>query len=212
MKSVFSSCLALGIAATAAAQPNLLNNASFEDDLFFDFSDLSNWNVFADSFLGAFPIDISNGTGTTANTGDRALDVVVDGSGGAGGIVGAIQEVFGVVAGTEYELSAFVRSDGPFTGGQGEINMEWFNAAGDSLGTDQLVITGNDLTDTYERFAVRGFAPTDAVRVNAFLVGIVIDGVVNYALDDAALVVIPAPATGLAMLGMGGVVIVRRRR
>lgn len=208
MRSIAAFACGVAFSGSAVAQTNLLNNGGFESDVRFDFSDLSTWNAFGDSFGGA-GLDIGNFAGAPARSGSRAMNhaVVAPGS----GIVGALQEVFGITEGTEYRFAIFVRENGVSTGGQLDMKLEWFNSAGQSLRTDTVSILGTQLTSDYTEYAVQAFAPVGAVRVNPLLFTIAFDTTIRVAIDDASLVVVPAPAAG-AVLGVAGVLACGRRR
>lgn len=201
--------VAAGCAVPASAQ-NLLNNGGFESDVFFDFSDLSNWNVFADNFGGASAINIGNFGSTTPFEGSRALEIVIEG--GGGGIVGAVQEVFGVSTGTLYEFSVQARSNGSFTGGQAELKLEWYDSSGGLISDVQLNLTPDVLASDYSIQSLQSEAPVGAVRVNTVLVGIAFGDNLNVAIDSASLVVIPAPGAGLGLVLAGAAIAGRRRR
>lgn len=210
--------LALAMTAGAASGQNLLNNAGFEDDLGFDFSNVFNWNGFfggpAGTFLQAF-----NDTGATPRTGSKALVLTIQGDQGVttgfDSFTGHVQQIPGISDGTEYELSIWARANGNVTNGA-ELRIEWFDAGGNNIGSTGNLEFQDALTNDYQEFAISGLAPAGTVRANAVVAvqSFVNDGVladISIAVDDASFVAVPAPASA-ALLGLGGLAATRRRR
>ncbi|MEL6798024.1 MAG: hypothetical protein AAFO89_14535 [Planctomycetota bacterium] len=201
---------AASIALSANGQ-NLLNNPSFEDGISFDFSDPTAWNSFGDSFGGA-ALDIS-APAEGARTGDRRLNLGINGP-NLSGIIGTFQEIpFAVVEGQSYEAAAWFRTDGDFSGGQVEFSIEWFDAAGVEIEPAQssLFLTPGSLTSSYQQQMVSSVAPANAVRANVGIFAIIFDnsGALNVAVDDVSFV--PAPTTA-SLVALGGIAALRRRR
>lgn len=215
MNRIAAITLAL-VAGTASGQ-NLLNNPGFEDPLGFDFSNPSNWNGFfggpAGTFLQAF-----NDTGAAPRSGNNALVTTIQGvpgvTNGFDAFTGHVQIVPGLSGGTEYEYSIWARTNPTITNGA-EFRIEWQDAGGNELGRINVEIQAS-LTSEYQRFALSGIAPAGTARAAVVLAvqSFTNNGIVantSVAWDDAALVVIPAPATA-AMMGLGSLVALRRRR
>ncbi|MFI4872544.1 MAG: PEP-CTERM sorting domain-containing protein [Phycisphaerales bacterium JB061] len=211
--------IALAVSAGTASGQNLLNNPGFESDLGFDFSNVENWNGFfggpAGTFLQAF-----NDTGTAPRSGSKALELTIQGdpnfpTTGFDAFTGHVQQIPGIAAGGEYEFSIWARTDGNVTNGA-EIRIEWFDAGGVGLGDTGNLAFQDSLTADYQQFSIGGIAPAGAVRANAVIAvqsflndGNIAD--ISIAVDDASLVLVPAPASA-ALLGLGGLVAARRRR
>lgn len=204
--------------AGAASGQNMLNNAGFEDDLGFDFSNPFNWNGFFGGPAGTF-LEAFNDTGTAPRSGNKALELTIMGdpnvTNGFDAFTGHVQQVPGIVEGTPYDFSVWSRSNGNVTNGA-EIRIEWFDAGGTFIGSTGNLEFQDSLTAAYQQFTVSGVAPTGAVRANAVVAvqSFLNDGVladISIAVDDASFVVVPAPASA-ALMGLGGLVMARRRR
>lgn len=209
-----------GIAlAGAASGQNLLNNASFEDALGFDFTDVSNWNGFFGGPEGVF-LQAFNDTGAAARTGNNALVLTIQGGSttpGFDSFTGHTQTVGGIVAGQEYELSMWARSNGAIEN-VAEYRIEWRDAGGNIIGDQFGLNTSYEagLTSEYQRFALSAVAPAGAAQASAVFAvqsfannGVLAD--ISVAIDDAALVLVPSPAS-IAALGLGGLIATGRRR
>jgi hypothetical protein len=211
--------IALALSAGTVSGQNLLNNPGFESDLGFDFSNLENWNGFfggpAGTFLQAF-----NDTGTAPLSGAKALELTIQGDAnfpttGFDAFTGHVQTIPGLSAGTEYEFSVWARSDGNVDNAA-EMRIEWFDAGGATIGDTGNLVYQDSLTTEYQQFSIGGIAPAGTVGGRAVLAvqsftnnGIIAD--MSIALDDASLVAVPAPASA-ALLGLGGLAAIRRRR
>ena len=204
-------------AGTASAGDNLLNNASFENPLGFDFSDLTNWNGFFGGPGGTF-LQAFNDTGATPHSGERALVTTISGvegvTDGFNAFTGHVQFVSGITAGANYEFAVWARSNPTISDGA-EFRIEWQNAAGVEL--SRLNVEIQDLLNgDYNRFAINAIAPDGAARaalvvaVQSFYhTGPIAN--TSVAWDDASFTVVPAPACG-ALLGLGLLAAGRRRR
>ncbi len=209
----------LALVAGGASGQNLLNNAGFEDPLGFDFADVTNWNGFfggpAGTFLQAF-----NDTGATPRSGNNALVLTIQGDAsfpttGFDAFTGHVQQIPGIAEGAEYDLSIWARANGNVNNGA-ELRIEWFDAADNNIGSTGNLFLQDLLTNDYQQFSIGGVAPAGTVRANAVIAvqsflndGNIAD--ISIAVDDAAFVLVPAPASA-ALLGLGGLCAVRRRR
>lgn len=206
----------LAIGGTAGAQ-NLLNNAGFESELGFDFSNLSNWNGFfgapPETFLEAF-----NTTGAPAFEGAQALELTIQGAGTSNGndsFTGHVQIVSGLTGGEPYELSMWARNNNSNLDGVLEWRVEWQDAGGVEISREQIEVASL-LTDTYQNFSFESLAPagaTQAAIVVAVATGADLGFVYDHSVlvDDTSLTLVPAPASA-ALLGLGGLAALRRRR
>jgi hypothetical protein len=212
--------MAIAAIAGSASGQNLLNNPGFESDLGFDFSDVTNWNGFFGGPAGTF-LEAFNTTGTAPRSGDRALELTIEGVAGVtdgfNAFTGHVQTVFGIVPGAEYEFSIWARSNGDVANGA-EFRIEWLNAFGSPIGDPFALNTPiqDALTGDYQQFSVSGIAPAGAARAAAVIAvqSFLNDGVIadiSIAVDDASLVLVPAPASA-ALLALGSLAAARRRR
>lgn len=203
--------------ATSAQAQNLLNNAGFESDLGFDFSNVTNWNGFFGGSAGTF-LEAFNWTGATPNSGQKALVTTIrvgsSTNNGFNGFTGHVQTVFGITAGATYELSVFARAN-PGINNAAEYRIEWFDAGNGFISANNQAIQGS-LTTTYQQFSYSEMAPTNAAiakivfAVQSFTNnGSPAD--TSVAWDDASFSVIPAPSAAGA-LSLGGLLAARRRR
>lgn len=211
-----ASCIVLASIAGVAGGQNLLNNAGFEQSLGFDFADVSNWNGFFGGPAGTF-LEAFNDTGAPAFSGAQALEVTIEGepgvTNGEGAFTGHVQQVDGIIAGDEYELSVFARNNDSGLTGSVEWRVEWFDANGE-VGREEILLQ-DVLTDEYQQFS---FNPIAAAGATTARIVIAIasgddDGNVNdlsVLFDDASFVRIPAPATAGVFAAAG--LIARRRR
>lgn len=217
MKTSTASILALAAITSAASAQNLLNNAGFESDLGFDFSNVTNWNGFFGGSAGTF-LEALNWTGATPNSGDKALVTTIrvgtSTNNGFDGFTGHVQTVFGITGGAQYQLSVFARAN-PSINNAAEYRMEWFDAGNNFISSTNQAIQGS-LTSSYQQFSYSEIAPTNAAIAKVVFAvqsftnnGSPAD--TSVAWDDASLTLIPAPSA-TAALALSGLLAARRRR
>lgn len=204
---------------TQATATNLLNNAGFESDLGFDFSNPSNWNGFFGGPPGTY-LEAFNTTGATPHGGDKALVTTIRGvpgiTNGLNAFTGHVQIVSGITGGMPYELSVWARTN-PLILDGAEFRVEWKDAGGAEIGRFNSVITGG-LTSAYQLFSFTDTAPPLATQAAIVLAvqsfhepGYSVPADTSVAWDDASFRIIPTP--GAAMLfGAAGLLGLRRRR
>lgn len=217
MKNSTVSILAVAALASAASAQNLLNNASFESDLGFDFSNVTNWNGFFGGSAGTF-LEAFNWTGAAPNSGAKALVTTIrvgtSTNNGFDGFTGHVQTVFGITGGAQYQLSVFARANPSINNGA-EYRVEWFDAGNGFISTSNQAIQGS-LTSSYQQFSYSEFAPSNAAIAKVVFAvqsftnnGSPAD--TSVAWDDASLTLIPAPSA-TAALALSGLLAARRRR
>lgn len=217
MKTSTASILALAAITSAASAQNLLNNAGFESDLGFDFSNVTNWNGFFGGSAGTF-LEAFNWTGATPNSGDKALVTTIrvgtSTNNGFDGFTGHVQTVFGITGGAQYQLSVFARAN-PGINNAAEYRVEWFDAGNGFISTSNQAIQSS-LTAEYQQFSYSEFAPANAAIAKVVFAvqsfannGSPAD--TSVAWDDASLTLIPAPSA-TAALALSGLLAARRRR
>ncbi len=177
MTRTFNLLFAMAIAlvctcsANAQIQSNLVNNDGFEDPLGFDFSDTTNWNGFFGGPAGTF-LEAFNDTGATPRTGAAALELTLDGDGGAGvngfqAFVGHVQTI-AIGAGEDFIFSAFARNnDNSGLTGVTEFRVE-FRQGGTEISRTQIDLQ-SQLTDNFEEFSISGITPAGTDNVNLVL-------------------------------------------
>jgi hypothetical protein len=207
------------LAGTASAGGNFLNNAGFENDLGFDFSNLSNWNGFFGGPAGTY-LEAFNTTGATPRSGAKALVTTIRGvegvTDGFGAFTGHVQFVSNIVVGATYEYSVWARANQSLNG-IAEFRIEWQDSNGLEISRNNVQIS-NLLTTQYQHFSLSDVAPIGAARA-AVVVAVaspapfVPDPLADtsVAWDDASLTIVPAPAAA-AVLGFAGLFAGRRRR
>jgi hypothetical protein len=222
MKSLLTTtCLVAVVGMSSIASANLLNNPGFEDDLGFDFSNVTNWNGFfggpPGSILAAFNDVLPP---SEANSGSKALFLRIAGSqnpsqptNGFDAFAGHVQQIPGISAGVEYVASIYAKEI-VNSGNAVEFRIEWFDAGDGPLGSNQILLQ-DVLTSEYQQFEVSAVAPATATRANVVLAvqSFVNDGVfanIQIAADDASFTVVPEPASA-ALLALGGLAALRRR-
>ena len=209
MSTSFMLVAAVLLASSANAQSTveLFSNNDFEGP--FGGGDVvneANWHEF------------NNGAGTGAGTSTTnplsgATHGQIEIAGAANSFAG-LQQQAAVTAGDTYTFSFFAEEDAGLDVGI-EYRIEWLNAAGGEVSRDQL--TATTFGTPYSQFTVGGVAPAGAVvgraviALQSFQGGT--QGLVR--IDDTSFTgpaAIPEP-TALAMLGLGGLgLVVRRRR
>lgn len=219
MKNLLKSAapVVAALLATSAQAQNLLNNASFESDLGFDFSNVTNWNGFFGGSAGTF-LEAFNWTGATPHSGDKALVTTIRAgtstNNGFDGFTGHVQTVFGITAGATYELSVFARGNPSINNGA-EYRVEWFDASDALISANNHAIQGS-LTNSYQQFSYSEMAPANTAyaKVVFAVQSFTNDGNpadTSVAWDDASLTAVPAPSAA-GLFTLGGLLAARRRR
>jgi hypothetical protein len=220
--SLATMVVAIGLSSlTSFAQTNLVNNASFEDPLGFDFADTSNWNGFFGGPEGTV-LTAFNDTGATPRTGSAALELGLDGvdgtTNGTNAFVGHAQLVSGVDAGRDFFYRIFARNNASALTGNVEFRVEFRDIAGAEISREQILLE-DSLTDTFQQFEISGITPDGTTSANivvaiaSFNQDVLHDNSVVF--DDASFSVsaIPEPSSlALLRLGIAGIAGFRRRR
>lgn len=212
---ILSAAFVLTLGVTSA-QANLLANPSFESP---DASggDVSGpptgWSGFNFNATTAV-VTALDGTQTLKQFGP--FNPFFDASG--------VLQSFPVVPGEIVTLSANGRNDSsdPISGGGvgdpgnfAVVKLEWFDGGGSPIGTpvETLVVDKSSPADVWLPGTVVGVAPAGAASVNTLLLhvsdGTFLGGSVFW--DDASVTITPEPAS-LSLLGLGGALLLRRRR
>ncbi len=223
LASVFT--LTLGLAAPAAAA-NLLSNAGFEtpDASGGDVSDAPGapWGGFNDP-------GVRFTTAAVARSGDQSLKMFgpFDFIGGG---VGATQTV-AATSGLTYVGEIYARNDSidPIQGGNfGVYKLEFLDAGQDFVGGapvlgvnvfESNVVDATTPQDVWTLLGVGGVAPTGTAFVRAVIVQVQLGdggdpaGFVGGSIfwDDASVAIVPEPAS-VALIGLGGLTMLLRRR
>lgn len=170
-----------------------------------DVINVANWHSFAGP--GA--------TGAGANT-TSPLSGLTHGQieiAGASNSFAGLQQQAAVTAGDLYTFSFFAEEDAGLDVGI-EYRIEWRDAADNEISRDQL--TATTFGSPYSQFSVGGVAPAGAVAARAIIALQSFQGGTQglIRVDDTSFTgpaAIPEP-TALAMLGLGGLGLVARRR
>lgn len=197
------------LAGSVAAQAQLFN-PSFEEPVHPNNSYIGSWKGFwsdASSFAG--------------NSGDLprsgAASLILSNSGQADSFAGAFQEVQGLQAGVEYNLSGWHATTVANTGVAFEIRIEWRDSVSDTEVSRTPSLTPTVFGE-YTPFSLTSEAPAgaDAARIvlviQSFVPGDTHFG--SFHVDDVAFAAVPEPGTYamLAAAGLVGFAVLRRRK
>ena len=188
-------------------RPNVLANAGFEagDTSGGDLAGADGWFSFNDAFTTS---SVSANTGTQAF---KAFGPFTDG-GGAG--VG--QDGFAAAEGQVWEAAAFLRNDASDPIGEGNFGvvlLQFLDDSGSVIATfDSPEVEAGDPGDVWLRRAAQGVAPIGTVEVQILLLHVQLDPITGGSVffDDASLIRIPEPASGVFLL-TGLITLMRRR-
>lgn len=197
----------LALAGNASAV-NLLSNPGFEAP------DASGGDVYAsDSWFGFNDVFT---TTAAANTGSQALKIF--GPFFPGGGAGAVQPIGAVAPGEIVNANAFAftpAGDALTPSNFAVVKIEFLDAGSNIVGFNESVQinTGNLPVDTWTQFSASGVAPANTATAQVVLVHVQLDPVTGGSIffDDAYAEVVPEP-TSLALIALGSVAMLRRRR
>lgn len=197
----------LACLTTLAGAQNLLQNPSFEDDL-------NGWIAFGNVF-----VESANPPQFDPFDGDKLVSMFGNFSGGFN-VSGLFQE-FPAGEGDQFELSVHSRHfSGDAMVGDGAPDSNWavakiafFDGGGTEIGAAEVtILDGTFPTDVWHFNSVQGTAPAGTASVQALLLYLqpAFDGGAAH-VDAASFTVVPAPGAG-ALLAIGGLLAMRRRR
>lgn len=209
-----SSVIAITVSAGLCAAA--VTNGGFESGTG---ADADNWNEIeiAGGAMGAMAT--ADRTASNVHTGDWAMQLNVTGAPDFGPVAEIQQQtsVGSVAAGQMYDFS-FWAAGTPGPGSVAFYEVLFFDGDGSNGGGPQGSATGLQtfaLNSTYTEFGMSGLvAPTgaDSVLISIRLVTGAFDGASGEAfIDDVSFSVVPAPSAA-ALLGLGAVGVMRRRR
>jgi hypothetical protein len=194
---------ALALAATDV-RANLLANPGFEDPVT---SDGPPFVGFWEAFNGGGAASFNSATDPLSGLLHLELQI----SATANTFAGAFQDVPGLSAGQEIVWSGWSRDVGTDAGGT-EVRIEWRDSVADVeiARTPNLVPT---LTGQYTQWSVVGAVPAgaDLARVVYAIQSFGAGPNQNIYVDDTSVTLVPEP-TSLALLGLGGLAMLLRRR
>lgn len=182
-------------------------------------ADADNWNEIeiAGGSMGAMAT--ADRTASNVHTGDWAMQLNVTGAPDFGPVAEIQQQtsVGSVAAGQMYDFS-FWATGTPGPGSVAFYEVLFFDGDGSNGGGPQGSATGLQtfaLNSTYTEFGMSGLvapAGADSVLIQIRLVTGAFDGAAGEAfIDDVSFSVVPAPSAA-ALLGLGAVGMMRRRR
>ncbi len=203
-----AACLALAVSASHAQS---LADPGFEGTLSFDGAPFDDaWEGFFGTFSDPAGMPFSRYGSTMPLGGSQALEVGVDSD---ASFAGAFTQVNGLAPGQVVDFFVFAKSPSPSVlTAEVQLRIEFFDSSDtfvDQTGNLTPVITGD-----YLEYMQTGVVPLGADRARFV---IALDSGGDFRGDngtvyfDNASIVVPEP-TSLALLGVGGLAMLRRRR
>lgn len=207
MQRVTLASFLLACGASAALGQNLLTNPGFEDGL-------NGWSVFGNAYA-----ETNNPPQFEAYEGQGLVSMFGNFTGGFN-VTGIFQE-FAAAEGEAWTMDAYSRHwSGDAMIGQGAPDSNWvvmklafFDAGSNEIGAaERTILDGTFETDVWhDNDPVTGIAPAGTVKVQSFILYLqpLFDGGAAH-IDNVSVTMVPAPGA-LALLGLGGLAIRRRR-